>query len=264
MNEMTKPKEAGRAEFIANDCYDIALAYDIDSPVMYEAAGNELRNIAANKKAVNELRLSLTRPLDQSKKKIMDLFREPLARIEKAEQLLRSNMLEFRQKEKAKADAERREAERLAAEERRAQEQAKAEAEAKAAEAAAAVKNADAGRSPETAEQLKAEADAAAAEARRATEELELADVAPIATCQKQAPKVDGIGTRQNWKHEVEDLHALIVAAAKGLEDGNPMLAAFLQPDDKALRQTAKALKAQASIPGVRVYCEEGLSVRAS
>jgi len=63
MNELTKPEEAGRAELIANDCYDIALAYEIDSPVMYEAAGHELRNIAAHRKAVNDLRLSLTRPL---------------------------------------------------------------------------------------------------------------------------------------------------------------------------------------------------------
>lgn len=250
MNAVTAPEstaltlpEAEQAATIANEAFEIAQAYTIDSPEMYEAAGAELRDIAGKAKKLEETRLSLTRPLDESKKRIMDLFRGPLDRLKAAEELLRKAMLTFQAAEQEKARKQQEEAERRAREEREAAERAAAEAAARAAELAAAGDE-------EAAAQ-------AAAEAEEAAEVAALAEVAPPPAPVLATPKAAGVSTRQTWKAEVVDKLELIKAAA-----ADPSLAVYLIPDEKAIGGVARSLKAETRIPGVRVYAEDGLAVR--
>lgn len=259
----TTPPEVTQAMTLANQAHDIAAAIDIDSPAMYQMAGVELQGLTARQKQLEELRFSLTRPLDESKKRIMDLFRVPGERLGEAIKIIRDGMTVYQAEERRKAEEARREAEarqreetqRLAAQQREAQEKARlAQAEADALAAAG---------DAEAAAVAQQTAQEAAAVAEEKAVEVELAEVAPIALPVVEAPKAAGISTRTNWKAEVIDLHALITAAAAGIASGDTTLAAYLTADTKALGQVAKALKAQARIPGVRIYGEEGLAVRA-
>jgi hypothetical protein len=243
------PIEAEQAVKIANDAYEMALAYEIDSNEMLTMAGDELRAIVGRKKQIEELRMSLTRPLDESKKRIMDLFRSPTDRLEQAESLLRKGITAYQQAERAKQEAARREAEEKQRQEREAQRKLE-EAARLEAEAARASGDLEAAEAAEAAQAV-------------AQEAIELADVAPSLPA-VESQKVVGISSRQNWKAEVLNLGELVQAAAIAISNGDHTLLALLSINTVALNQIAKALKAQANIPGVRVYAEESLSVRSA
>ncbi len=181
-----------------------------------------------------------------------------------------------RQQREAEAEAQRRRDE-IAAAERKAAEEAEALRKTGDEEAARAAEDAaDAARhraeqeAREAAEaaakaQEQAERDAAeaAAKAEQAREAIELSEIAPIAMPTTIAPKAAGVSTRQNWKAEVQDLQALICAAADAFRaNGDTTLMAYLQADESALGKVAKALKNQARIPGVRIYNDPSMAVR--
>lgn len=281
--EMTQSKELVQATRIADSAHELAVALQIDSPAALDVAGDELRRLVQRKKEIEELRMSLTRPIDEAKKRIMDLFRVPTERLSEAEGLLRKGIVTYQQAEREKAEKTRREAEAAAraererlererqaaeAEERRIrEEQAKAERERLAAieRERAAGNEAAAKEAERIAREEAAAASAAAAEARAKAEaaqtELEIAEVAPVLPM--IAPtKADGISSRQNWKAECHDLQALVSAAAAAAARGDTTLLGYLEPNTKALGQVAKALKGAARIPGVRIYAEESLAVR--
>mgnify|MGYP006354609159 CR=1 FL=1 len=261
--QIVEVPQAQQAARIAEDTYQVALAYTVDSPEMYALATDELRNIATRKAQLNETRLSLTRPLDESKKRIMDLFRAPLEKLDEADRVLRGAALEWKRAEDARIAAERAEAERQAREERerieaerRAAEEAERQARA-AADAAMAAGNTEA----MTAALVQAEQAADARE--QAEEKAELAEVAPApAALVQTTAKAAGVSGRVNWKAEVVDLAALVTGAAEALARGDDSLLAHLLPNTTSLGQVAKALKGAARIPGVRVYAEESLAVR--
>lgn len=249
--------EAAKAIQIAEQAFEVATAYVIDSPEMYQAAGDELREISTKAKKVEETRLSLTRPLDEAKRRIMDLFRGPLDRLAEAEKVLRASMLTWKRAEDERIARERAEAERIARQEREAAERAAREA-AEAAERARreAAELAAAG-DDDAAELAAAAAEDAAAEAAAAAEAVELAEIAPPVAIVAEAPKAAGIATRQTWKAEVIDFAALVKAAAE-----RPELLPYLEANMQTINGVAKSLKAECRIPGVRVYAEEGLAVR--
>lgn len=283
MNDVTESRELAQATRIANSAHDLALTLEIDSPAALDIAGEELRRLVARKKEIEELRLSLTRPIDEAKKRIMDLFRAPTDRLAEAEGLLRKGIVTYQVKEREEADRKRREAEAAAraererlererqaaeAEERRIREEAaKAERERLAAiERERAAGNEAAAKEAERIAREEAEAaERAAAEARAkadaAQTEIEIADVAPVLPMIAPA-KADGISSRQNWKAECTDLQALVSAAAAASARGDTTLLGYLEPNTKALGQVAKALKGAARIPGVRIYAEESIAVR--
>lgn len=246
--------EAQQAAAIAEEAVAIAQAYTIDSPEMYEAAADELRSIAKKAKQLEDTRKTLTKPLDEAKKRIMDLFRGPLERLQEAEGLLRRSMLTWKREQDRKAEEARREAERQAREERERLERERQEAEARAAELArqASMVEDEAER-----ERLELEAEAARQDAEAVAEEVAIAEVAPVAAPVVAAPKADGIAARTTWKFRVTDKQALIKAAA-----ADPALAVYLAVDEKAIGGVVRALKAEARIPGVEVYAEQGLAVR--
>jgi hypothetical protein len=164
----------------------------------------------------------------------------------------RGRLLDFQRAE----DARRREAE--AAARRQAEEAARKqreEAEARAAEqrrlADEAAKAGDVGAAAAAA--VEAQNTLAAAEM-----EIEAQTSAALAVQSAPVPRAAGVGVRENWQAEVTDIHALIAAAA-----ANPTaFAMYLQPNEQALRATAKATKGAVSIPGVRIFDQGSLSVR--
>lgn len=261
---MTEPNypEVAQATQLAAQSYDTALAVKVDCPEMFEIAADELRGVVTRRKQIEELRLSLTRPLDESKKRIMDLFRVPTDRLVEAEKLLRDEMTAYQVAERQQAEAARREAEARAAAERAEQERIQREADAARRKAEADAEAARRAGDAEAARKAAESAQAAAAAEASARERVELADIAPPTVIATMQPKAAGVATRKTWKHEVTDFKALVLAAAKRAEAGDDFLVGFLLPNDKALGTAAKSMQAKLAIPGVRAYAEDGLSVR--
>lgn len=264
MSALTPQTASETAKKLADESVEMAACIVVDSPEMYQLAAGELQAIAGRRKKIEDLRFSITRPMDEAKKRVMELFRGPTEQLERAENQIKGAMLTFRRAEDQRIARERAEAERIARAEREAAEAAQREAEAAAeaarAEAEAAIAAGDtAAAAAAAAAASEAEAAAAAAEF-----EVELAEVAPVAVIEQPQTKAAGIGTRQNWKAEVTDLRALVIAAGKAAENGDDTMLGYLMADPKALGGVARALKGQARVAGVRFYAEDGLSVRAA
>lgn len=183
----------------------------------YEEQAHNLQTINGFLRDLDAHRRAITRPIDDAKAQIMDLFRPFQNRLEQATTIIKSGMSDWYQ-----ADlAAKREAERLAAEAMKA-EQERLAAEARAAEEAGDI---------DTAINKTFEASMAAAPI-----------VAP------QAAKVSGISHRETWSAEVTNLHALVVAAAE-----NPQAYLMcLQVNQTALNGVARNQKGAMAIPGVR------------
>lgn len=213
---------------------DVAQSYVIDSPEMATAAAEELGSIKAKAKQLDELRKSMTRPLDEAKARIMDLFRGPQDLLAKAETTIKGAISVYQAEQRRIADEARRAAEEVARKERE-----RLEAERRAAEEAA--KAAAAAGDEEAAAAAQVQATVLAAEA-EVVEHLAPAVVeAPV--------KLAGIATRQDWDFEITD------EAAIPRE--------FLIVDEKKVRAYVKAMKSDAKIPGVRVFAKDVISARA-
>lgn len=74
----------------------------------------------------------------------------------------------------------------------------------------------------------------------------------------QELPKVEGIHTRTTHESEVFDLMLLVQAVANGTQ---PI--AYIMANEKALNQSAKALKNEMRIPGVRVVEKNTVVTRA-
>lgn len=248
MNETNYPQVA-QASVIAQQSFDVALEIKIDGPQMLTLASDELRDIVTRRKEIEEMRLSITRPMDAAKQKVMDLFRPSLDRLGQAESLLRDEVTRYQRVERDKAEQARREAEARAAAER-AEAEARERAALEAAQAAQASGDAEA-------------AAAAAMAAEDAREQRELAEIAPLPVATRSTPaKASGVSSRTNWKYEITDFKALVLEAARRAQAGDDFLLTFLAPDEKVIGQAAKSMQAKLNVPGVRAYAEDGLSVR--
>lgn len=256
--DYTNSPEVVQAATLAEQSYGVALAIKIDSREMYEIAGAELCDLVTRRKYIEAKLRSLTDPLTQVINDIRHLFRAPTERLEQAEQLLRKGVLSYQQAEREKAEKLRREAEAKQAAERAQAERAQREAERAEREALEAAAHA-------TSEAERIAATQAAAQAAAAREEaqaqVEIAEIAPMPII-AEAPKAEGVSTRLTYKAEVTDFRALVLAAAERAQRGDETLLAFLTIDTKALAGAARSMRNKLSIPGVRVYAEESLSVR--
>ena len=112
--------------------------------------------------------------------------------------------------------------------------------------------------------ELEAAQENAAEAAANAADAIEIAEIAPQQLPAYVMPTASGISMRETWKHEVTDLHALIVAAAAGIQNKDPTLASYLIANDKALGQAAKSLQNNARIPGVRMFPDKGITARSA
>lgn len=233
-----------RTELVAAEgTLQVAQSYVIDCPEMAEAAADDLGQIKAKLKQLDETRMGMTRPLDEAKKRIMELFERPRSVLLQAEAALKSSLLTWQTAERARMDAERKLAEEAA---RKAAEEARKEAEALAAAAAEAEAKGDILGAQETAQ----EAIAAAQVAESITHMAPVPVAAPA--------KLAGVSTREDWKAEVVDLLALVKAVAAGEASIE-----LLEANQKVINQRAKALKGEFKVPGIRAYFTETMSARA-
>lgn len=218
-----------------------ALAIVIDSPEMLEIAGNELRELATTIKSLEARRKDITRPLDEAKSFVMDMFRAPTTALEDGETYLRTQV----QTELARQRREAAEAQRLQDEQDRV-ERARLEAleTARRAELDAATASGN--------EQASASASAAVEEV---AEERTRADTFS-APAVRAAAAPAGISSRGKWKVISIDKAALIAAAAR-----IPDLARYLKVDEQALAQYATLMKTEAKIAGVVFGIVESLAV---
>lgn len=148
----------------------------------YTAAADHLKAVKAKSKELEALRKEMTRPLDESKAKIMEFFRRPSSMLERAEGLIKNAMGAWHQKQEAIREAQRREQQRQLDEIRAAQ-AAKLEAEAAA--------------------KLKEGREAEAMACLVAAEEL------PTTVKVAAAPKPAGVSYRTLWRWKVVDFKAL-------------------------------------------------------
>jgi hypothetical protein len=89
-------------------------------------------------------------------------------------------------------------------------------------------------------------------------EELIAAPVeTPVVFAEKATPKVNGIQYREQWDAQVTDPLKLIQYVGR-----NPEFVNLLTPNATALRQMARSLKGNMSIPGVRVYSNKVVAAR--
>jgi hypothetical protein len=85
-------------------------------------------------------------------------------------------------------------------------------------------------------------------------EESAVASAAPVLP---PPVKVAGISIGETWTFEVTDLKALVAACASG---SAPL--AFLQPNETAIGQMARAVKGTQTYPGVRIYAKPRVGTR--
>lgn len=226
---------------------ELAEAFEIDSPEMYTAAGNELKRIKTRIKDNEEARKALVKPLNDHVKFINDQFREPVNLLKKAEQIIKKSILAYDQEQ----ERIRREQQRKAEEAARAEEERlRKEAEEKAAKARAEAeeKRKAAQKAEDQAAQQKAAEEAAQAElqAQEAEEQASMKPHVHVPVMANDSPKVKGISKRKVWKARVVDFSKL--------------------PDDykvaneKALGALARSTQGSMNIPGVEFYADETIA----
>jgi hypothetical protein len=213
----------GRAEMKLREAEN----YSITTPVMAEAAAEDLRKIKALSKELEENRKAITKPLDDEKAGIMDFYRPAQTFLGDAEVLLKRKLMNYQ------ADQER----------IRREAQAKAEAEARK----------ERERLEKQAQKAEASGKAEQAEALRENATLVSTNVV------QEAPKLTGIATRTIWRGRVIDKHALVSAALS-----RPDIMALIVIDESALNKLATALKDNLNIPGAEAYSDTQMSAKAA
>ncbi len=236
--------------------------FKISNQIEYDKAGDYRRNIKTTYKQIEELRLSLTRPLDALKKRWQDFFAPSLSKLDNADKILETGRLEYsreqeeirqRQEAKLRAAAEAEEAKKRKIKE---EQEAKwrEEEEAKRKEAArqeAIAANAKSEKARKAAEEAAAKARAEADKAAKLAEERkeQAANVQVIApTLASTVTKSNGIGARKNWKFVIVD-ETLIPRR-------------YLIPDLIQIGKEVRAAGDTLNIPGIGIYSEDKEVVR--
>lgn len=259
--EIAESPELKNALAFATEAEDLAKEIVIDSQSMYETGAAEIRAIDNRKREINETRLSITRPMDEAKARIMALFAPPIERLTAASEAWRRAMISFVEKQRAEAEEIRQREETRQREER---ERLEAEAAAAERERARLEEERQSATSKKALERIAEKLDKVEEKIESAHEAIAAAEVAPPLPVTFRPPSASGSFTRETWKHEVQDLAALVCAAADRYraDPSDPTLLGYLMADDTAIGAVARALKSSARIPGVRIYSASGLTVR--
>src|SRR3990167_1483245 len=180
----------------------------------YEDASVALREIVAKKALLEEKRKELTRPIDASKKAVMDMFKPPIAELERREEAIRQALSIY--------NREQRKLQQL--------EQARL-------------------RDEQAAEQAEAELEARKLLKKGKEEQAVavLSGVSPVPTVILDKPNAPGIGSRTNWKFRVVDFLDLVVYA---MEHNRSLV----MVNEKVLGELARATKGRQNIPGIEFY----------
>lgn len=211
-------KSTEKALTIINDAKSLV----IDTRDDYQLGQMLMGDIKTRIKTLEEIRMGQTRPLDESKKKIMDFFRIPIQKLEDAKNYLNKIMVNWVEEQERK----RREEERIL------QEAAKKRAEEEALQQAL---EAEAAGEKEEAEQIISEP----------------VYVPPIKVV-SEIPKSKESHIRETWSAEIVHFPDLIKAVADGKVD---MMA--LEPCMTFLHSQARSYKQSLNIPGVKAISKK-------
>jgi hypothetical protein len=227
----------------AEQMLSFANASTIDCAEVAQVVATDLKTVKLLLKEVEDKRLSITRPLDQAKAGIMDLFRPATNFLTQAETVLTAQLRSWDSKVKAEraaveaAQRKLREAEAHKLREQQAAADAVATAAMEAAREAAAV-----GANGVAAEKI-AEAEQATAAAQALGLEAKLVPAVILAP----EAKLADIGRRENWQYRVTDIDLVPRE--------------YLCLDEKKVGGVVKAMKRDTAIPGIEVY-DEGTFAR--
>ncbi len=204
----------------------------IYSFVEFAEAGKRLKQIVLEKKQAQQRINQIKAPAYQAYKATLQLEKDVITPYSQAEQWIKSGMARYlteeesqRRKKEASLSAE---ALRLAEEEARHIAAEFAESDAQMLESQGEMER--------------------AAQARQNPLPVIPARIPPV-VLQKEIPKIDGVSSRKNWSFRVVD------------ESQLPR--EYLMANEAAIRQVVRALKDKSNIPGVEVYCEDSVAVRA-
>lgn len=248
--------EAHAAAADARTLLAAARDFRVTTNAEYTAAGEELKRIKAKAKELEAQRVGMTKPLDETKKRIMDWFRDPLQFLADAESSIKRAIGSYeaeqrrlqQEAEKAAAEAARKERERMEAEAAKAEQAAREKREKEEVKARALEAQ---GRAAEAEAKRKAAEEAEALRMREADAKRAAAASMPAApVVHFEQPKVAGVSSRKAWKFEIVDAEQLPRE--------------FLMPNEKAIGGVVRSLGGKANIPGVRVYDETVISSRSA
>jgi|GEM_PF-545683 len=229
VTELVRITAEQEQELKATDKYlEKAQEFSIATVDDYHQAGEELKIIKAKSNDLEKLRKDITRPLDESKKNVMALFRPALEKLDQAEKLIKKQMLIFQQEQEHK----RREQEELL--------RKQAEAEQRRREKLA---------------ERQAEKARERGDEERAQEILDNVPNIPLPSVQAEEIKSDGISTRKVWKAKVTNFTALVQACLDNPEWlGDGVGEGYIIPNEKLLGEIARSTKGTVKIPGVDIY----------
>ena len=232
-----EPVDGGAMLTEASAAYAIASTLVIDSDDMYAVAAEEVRDIKAKHKSLEERRKGMVGGLNTVVKQINDLFRPALDRLENGESAIKKLMVTYQSEQEAK----RREAQRIADQEA-ATERQRLQAEA-AALAAQAKKSGD----QDTA--LRAEA---------VLEEISY--VCPVRV-DIAAPTIKGVSTSRPWKCHLPQTEQETIAALSFLVR-NPQFLSLVSFNQSEANALAKATKERFPVLGFKAYQDVVISSR--
>ena len=204
--------------------------YAIESAERYRGAAGDLKLIKEKTRELNETRMSLTRPIEDSKKRIIALFKVPLDCLTHAEGIVKRAMISWQSEQEKKRQAEM---DRLAEIQRKEAEKLRRQAEKEAARVGS----------------LKTQKakDAAAAKAEELKVKAE--DVTAIVPeVESKVEDIAGISTRKVWKFKIIDQ--------------NKIPREYMIPDEKYIGQIVRVSKGDREIPGIEIYSEDIISSR--
>lgn len=232
--EITITTPALSLPIAVRDAFNAIMAA-VQTPIVdvttHHGAGVALRSVKGHLKTINDHRMSITRPLDDEKRRIMDFFQPFIDGLADAEKQLKSGIMKYEREEE---------------ERRRAAEELIRRAQAEAAEAARA----------------EAEAKMAAGDVAGAVESIFDANVLEAPIAPSQAPKLSGIGRATTYTWELEKpggMEKLVRAAL-----ANPQAyARYVTVDSVAIGRDVRAQGASFNVPGIAVTAVEGLRARA-
>jgi hypothetical protein len=186
----------------------------ITNQEQYNVATDVLKDVKARYKELDTQRKSITQPLDEAKKQVMELFRMPLELLDGAEKKIKGLMIGYTNKKEQEAREEQARLQKLADAEAAKQKKILDEKIARA----------EASGKKEKVEELEAQKDAVVSIA------------VPVISSNIDTPT--GLSYREKWS-------AIIV-------DPNLIPREYLIVNEKALEKIAQATKGSLQIPGVR------------
>ncbi len=179
-NNAIMPKEAQEKADEAASLLVIYTSLEVTTPPAYTAAGDDLKLLKSKWKELDALRKTMTKPLDESKNRIMEFFRGPLACLKEAQTAVSQAMVGYNQEQEKKR---RLEEERIRA--------------AQLKETARLAKLADAAKG-------RGDTDKATQFEQRSEDVAFAAPVVPT-----KVEKVAGLAMTKVWKHRIVDLSKL-------------------------------------------------------